>query len=140
MTADAPRAEVACGEWSKPRRLAAHAGGRDEASPVPRPCVNLFQDGPQRVNPGGPEAVLPTGLPCELHSSPDWAWRSPEKQNGDPRHSCSDVEFTIATRPRPRRTNQEVTNHESSLPPRPPKRSRLPFPPRIAFTASSRRR
>src|SRR5713101_5076244 len=81
-------------------------------------CVNLFQDGPQRVNPGGPEPVLPTGLPCELHSSPDWAWRSPEKQNGDPRHSCSNVEFTIVTRRRPGRTRQEVTNHERELPPR----------------------
>src|SRR6266481_214248 len=108
-----------------------------------RPCRGRVREPvPGRAaarHPGGTEPVLPTVLPCELHSSPDWAWRSPGKQNGDPPHSCSDVEFTIATRPRPRRTNQEVTNHECSLPPRPPKRSRLPFPPRIAFTASSRR-
>src|SRR5712692_5136115 len=103
MTDDAPRAEVACGEWSKPRRLAARAGWRDEASPVPRPRASTCSGtGRSASNPGGPEPVLPTGLPCELHSSPDWAWRSPGKQNGDPRHSCSDAEFTIATRPRPR--------------------------------------
>src|SRR5712692_6998344 len=125
MTDDAPRAEVACGEWSKPRRFAACPWmTRPRERPCRTVCVDLFQDGPQRVNPGGPEPVLPTGLPCELHSSPDWAWRSPGKQNGDPRHSCSDAEFTIATRPRPRRTRREVTNHESSLPPRPPQQTR----------------
>src|SRR6266849_4727815 len=119
MTDDAPRAEVACGEWSKPRRFAACPWmTRPRERPCRTVCVDLFQDGPQRVNPGGPEPVLPTGLPCELHSSPDWAWRSPEKQNGDPRHSCSNVEFTIVTRRRPRRTRQEVTNHERELPPR----------------------
>jgi hypothetical protein len=40
-----------------------------------RPCqglvCHLLWDGPQRVNLGGPEPVLPIGLPCELHSSPD---------------------------------------------------------------------
>src|SRR5713101_7897851 len=92
MTDDAPRAEVACGEWSKPRRFAACPWmTRPRERPCRTVCVDLFQDGPQRVNPGGPEPVLPTGLPCELHSSPDWAWRSPGKQNGDPRHSCSSV-------------------------------------------------
>jgi hypothetical protein len=100
MMRPAPKLLVGSGrnlEDSLPTMDGAMTRRRAEAS-----CVNLFQDGPQRVNSGGQEHVLPTGLPREPHSLRLSGFGAPPgKQNGDPRHPCADSEFTIATRRRP---------------------------------------